>query len=95
MRHPHHWTFHPFLPVAYLSDLGADLVRRYHVVGPGEIIPLEPIQQSVATGPRRTIVHPSGEALYTLHEISSSISVGKIDTSTPYGNVTVTQTEYV
>jgi len=27
LKHPHHWAFHPYLPVAYLSDLGADLVR--------------------------------------------------------------------
>lgn len=27
LRHGHHWTFHPYLPVAYLSDLGGDVVR--------------------------------------------------------------------
>ncbi|WWC63049.1 uncharacterized protein I303_105648 [Kwoniella dejecticola CBS 10117] len=91
LRHPHHWTFHPFLPVAYLSDLGADLVRRYQIVSPGQLAPLEPIQQRIASGPRRSIIHPAGMAIYTLHEIDSTLSVGKIDVNTPYGNVTVMQ----
>ncbi|WWC93849.1 hypothetical protein V866_000685 [Kwoniella sp. B9012] len=91
LRHPHHWAFHPYLPVAYLSDLGADLVRRYHIVSPGHLEPLDPIVQRTASGPRRSLIHPSGRAIYTLHEIDSTLSVGKIDVDTPYGNVTMLQ----
>ncbi|OCF31440.1 hypothetical protein I316_06842 [Kwoniella heveanensis BCC8398] len=91
LRHPHHWAFHPYLPVAYLSDLGADLVRRFHIVSPGQLETLDPIKQRTASGPRRSIIHPSGRAIYTLHEIDSTLSVGSIDVTTPYGNVTLTQ----
>jgi hypothetical protein len=69
-----------------------DIPRRYKLVSNGTIEPLDPVYHPIASGPRRTVIHPSGQAMYTLHEISSTISVAKIDTTTPYGNVTLVQT---
>jgi len=64
---------------------------RYSIDGPGRLTPLDPIEQRIASGPRRSIIHPSGSAIYTLHEIDSTLSVGSIDTDTPHGNVTLLQ----
>lgn len=84
------------MPVAALFfSPSIDAIRRYSIDGPGLLTELDPISSRVASGPRRTIIHPSGKTLYTLHEIDNTLSVAKIDTDTPYGDVHVVQDGWV
>lgn len=76
--HPHSIAFDPERKFALSCDRGADRVFIYrHDAQDSRLIPANP--PSIATprgnGPRHLAFHPSGQVLYILNELASSVTV--------------------
>ncbi|OCF31432.1 hypothetical protein I316_06834 [Kwoniella heveanensis BCC8398] len=77
--HPHGIYEHPSKPWVYVSDMGADLVH-FHLLEPsGKLEHQASFATPPCSGPRHLAIHPSGRALYTVNEISLTISTFTID----------------
>ena len=74
-------------------DLGADYVRRFTYNTPGVVNTLEPLVFKSASGPRHSALTPNGKFLYTVNEISSTVSVSALDVTTPFGDATIVAQE--
>jgi len=57
---------------AYVADLGADMVKVYEVTA-DTVVPVTKIFTTPGSGPRHMVIHPSGEYLAVLNELSSTI----------------------
>ena len=67
---------------AIVADLGSDRLHVFELSPDGEFSEAPIMTRAVTpgSGPRHLVIHPSGRFLYAIHEISSAISLHRIDT---------------
>ena len=75
--HAHSVTYHPEKDIAFVADLGIDKIISYELKLPSCELIAEPrrfISTGNGFGPRHFCWHPSGQYLYCINELESSIS---------------------
>jgi len=81
---------HSIIPSAdgkfiYASDLGIDKVKIYEVEGEtGQLLPAQKpyVENEPGSGPRHFTIHPEGSFAYSVEELSSTVAVFIVDSST-------------
>ncbi|RZS97215.1 lactonase family protein [Cecembia calidifontis] len=81
--HVHSTVFHPNGKYLLVGDLGTDKIHIYHF-NPGFAVPFNhaPVQYfevDPGSGPRHLAIHPSGNTIYLVHELSAELGVYGFD----------------
>lgn len=77
--HVHSTVFHPNGKQLLVADLGTDKIHLYNYQ-PDFAVPFAPSQPpylevSAGSGPRHLVVHPSGNRIYLVHELTAELGV--------------------
>lgn len=77
--HVHSTVFHPNGQYLLVGDLGTDKIHLYDF-NPDFAVPFQPaafpyIEVEGGVGPRHLIIHPKGNTVYLIHELSAEIGV--------------------
>lgn len=81
--HVHSTFFHPNGKFLLVGDLGTDKIHLYHFnpsfAVPFNHAPVQYFEVDAGAGPRHLTVHPSGNTVYLVHELSAEVGVYGFD----------------
>jgi len=81
--HVHSLVFHPGGKHLLVGDLGTDKIHLYQF-NPSYAVPFQHanpsyVEVSAGAGPRHLAIHPNGQFVYLIHELSAEIGVYRFD----------------
>ncbi|MDQ1912186.1 lactonase family protein [Paenibacillus sp. GD4] len=80
--HPHSATFTPDNRYVLIADLGIDRIRAYSVnTERGELVFERDTALHPGAGPRHMAFHPSGELVYVINEVDSTVTAFRYDSA--------------
>ncbi|BBH23342.1 6-phosphogluconolactonase [Paenibacillus baekrokdamisoli] len=78
--HPHSAIVDPLNRFVLVADLGTDKIVHYRLEGEtGRLIPHRETNTAPGAGPRHLVFHPTGELLYVVNELDSTVVVYRYD----------------
>ncbi|WP_042200758.1 lactonase family protein [Paenibacillus camerounensis] len=73
--HPHSAVFSPDERFLFVSDLGLDLIRTYHINRDAGTLEVQgEIKVAEGAGPRHFVFHPDGKSAYVINELNSTVT---------------------
>jgi 6-phosphogluconolactonase len=97
--HVHSTVFHPNGKQLLVGDLGTDKIHIYNYQ-PDFAVPFAPSQPpylevSAGAGPRHLVVHPSGNRIYLVHELTAELGVYDFNSLKKMQALTLTSDDFV